>query len=155
MTLFEAELKIYTDGGCTGNPGPGGWAAIIIAPNHETCEISGAEISTTNNRMELTAVINALETVRRKFPCENSIKVITDSKYVQKGVSEWMSRWIARRWRTASGKPVKNQDLWMKLMKTNRELMIDWKWVRGHAGNMWNERCDELAARARAQLYPN
>lgn len=150
--LFEAGnvLEIYTDGGCTGNPGPGGWAAVIIAPDHEPCEISGGETSTTNNRMELTAVINALDMVSRKFPRRRFIRMISDSQYVQRGFNEWMGKWIARGWKTAAGKPVKNRDLWMKLERTGRELRIDWRWIRGHAGNMWNERCDELVARERA-----
>lgn len=155
MSPAEDVLKIYTDGGCTGNPGPGGWAAIIIAPGHEPYEISGAEVLTTNNRMELTAVINALNVVVRKFSCENPIEVITDSQYIQRGVSEWMSRWIAKGWRTAGGKPVKNQDLWMKLEGINRNLRIDWKWIKGHAGDVWNERCDKLVTRERAVFHPN
>lgn len=143
-------MEIYTDGGCTGNPGPGGWAAIIIAPKREPYEISGGGASTTNNRMELTAVINALELVVRDFPHGRPIEVITDSRYVQRGISEWMSRWVSKGWKTSAGKPVKNRDLWLRLERISRELDIDWKWVKGHSGNMWNERCDELVARERA-----
>jgi len=100
--------------------------------------------------MELTAVINALELVTRNFPRGETIEVITDSRYVQRGVSEWMSRWISKGWKTSAGKPVKNKDLWLRLERVSRELNIDWKWVKGHSGNMWNERCDELVARERA-----
>jgi len=147
LITSEAEdvLRIYTDGGCKGNPGPGGWAAIIIAPNYEPYKMSGGEALTTNNRMELTAVINALEKAAERFPREKSIELITDSQYVQKGVTEWLGGWIRRNWKRAKGKPVKNQDLWVKLEKAKRGLKIDWKWVKGHAGNTWNERCHELA----------
>jgi len=146
-------LEIYTDGGCTKNPGPGGWAAIIIAPGYEPYEISGSEPSTTNNRMELKAVIEGLELAARKFPRGRSIEVFTDSQYVQKGISEWMNRWIAKGWKTAAGKAVKNRDLWLKLEKLGGELDVKMKWIKGHAGNMWNERCDKLAARERAKLF--
>jgi len=114
--------------------------------------MSGAEALTTNNRMELTAVINALELVVRDFPGRKSVEVITDSQYVQKGLGKWISNWIARGWKTASGNPVKNQDLWLRLDKLGRELSIDLKWIRGHSGDMWNERCDELVAEKRAMF---
>ena len=143
-------LKIYTDGGCTGNPGPGGWAAVILEDGEDPREMSGGDDATTNNRMELTAVINALETVINIFgPCRN-IEVHTDSQYVQKGISEWMRGWITRNWKTSAGKPVKNKDLWLQLKNLNDTLTVHWKWVKGHAGDEWNERCDELVAGERS-----
>ena len=142
-------LKIYTDGGCTGNPGPGGWAAVILTDPDEPVEISGFDGKTTNNRMELTAVINALESVR-EIGKYKLLEVYTDSQYVQKGISIWMKSWIARGWKTAAGKPVKNKDLWLELKELNALFTVRWKWVKGHAGNIWNERCDELVARERS-----
>ena len=143
-------LEIYTDGGCTGNPGPGGWAAILLADPDEPLEISGFERETTNNRMELTAVISALEKVQSSFDTTGLIRIYTDSQYVQKGISQWMKGWEARGWKTAAGKPVKNKDLWLKLKALNDSLNVEWKWVKGHDGNIWNERCDELVARERS-----
>jgi len=143
-------LKIYTDGGCTGNPGPGGWAAVILKDPDDPLELSGFDGATTNNRMELTAVICALQEVR-KFPEQMiPIEVYTDSQYVQKGITEWMKGWVVRGWKTAAGKPVKNKDLWLQLKALDDEMNVKWKWVKGHAGNIWNERCDELVARERS-----
>jgi ribonuclease HI len=137
------KVDIYTDGACRGNPGPGGWAALLLAGEHER-EISGAEVATTNNRMELTAVIRALEALKR--PVEGAI--YTDSQYVRQGVLEWMPNWKARGWKTADKKPVKNQDLWQALDALVARHKLDWHWVKGHSGNAGNERVDALANRA-------
>ncbi|MCK5249222.1 MAG: ribonuclease HI, partial [Spirochaetaceae bacterium] len=136
--------------GCTGNPGPGGWAAVILEDGEDPREMSGGDDATTNNRMELTAVINALESVINIFGPHRNIEVHTDSQYVQKGISEWMRDWITRNWKTSAGKPVKNKDLWLQLNNLNDKLTVHWKWVKGHAGDEWNERCDELVARERS-----
>ena len=136
-------IEIYTDGACRGNPGPGGWAALIRMGEHER-EISGAEAHTTNNRMELTAVIRALEALKR--PVE--ARIYTDSEYVRRGVTEWLAAWKARGWRTADRKPVKNQDLWQRLDELRAGHRIEWHWVPGHAGVPGNERVDRLANEA-------
>jgi ribonuclease HI len=133
-------VEIYTDGACKGNPGPGGWGAWIHFDGHEK-ELFGGEVLTTNNRMELMAVIRALEVLKR--PCE--IKVFTDSVYVMKGISEWIIGWKARNWRTADKKPVKNDDLWRMLDSLVQKHTVEWVWVKGHAGNIGNERADMLA----------
>jgi len=138
-----SKVEIYTDGACRGNPGPGGWAALLLAGGHER-EISGAEAATTNNRMELTAVIRALEALKR--PVEGAI--YTDSQYVRQGVLEWMPNWKARGWKTADKKPVKNQDLWQTLDALVVKHDLEWHWVKGHSGNPGNERVDALANRA-------
>ena len=137
------KVDIYTDGACRGNPGPGGWAALLLFGEHER-EISGADPATTNNRMELTAVIRALEALKR--PVEAAI--YTDSQYVRQGVLEWMPNWKARGWKTAEKKPVKNQDLWQTLDALLPNHQLEWHWVKGHSGNPGNERVDELANRA-------
>jgi len=133
-------IYIYSDGACKGNPGPGGWGALLVSSGHRK-EISGGEPNTTNNRMEMTAVIRALESLKRP----SMVEVHTDSQYVQKGISEWMSGWKRRNWHTADGKPVKNQDLWLQLDALSQLHRIEWKWVRGHAGHPENERADALA----------
>lgn len=133
-------IEIYTDGACRGNPGPGGWAALLKSGAHEK-EISGAEAHTTNNRMELTAVIRALEALKRPVRA----RVYTDSQYVRRGISEWLPEWKARGWRTAGRKPVKNQDLWQRLDQLAAGHEIEWHWVPGHAGVPGNERVDRLA----------
>ena len=133
-------IEIYTDGACRGNPGPGGWAALLRKGEHER-EISGAEALTTNNRMELTAVIRALEALRRPVQA----RVYTDSEYVRRGISEWLPAWKARGWRTAERKPVKNQDLWQRLDELSAGHRLEWHWVPGHAGVPDNERVDRLA----------
>jgi ribonuclease HI len=135
-------VRVYTDGACRGNPGPGGWGAILQIDGKEK-ELFGGEPQTTNNRMELTAVIRALEAL--KGPCQ--IEVYTDSQYVQKGISEWLPDWKRRGWRTADKKPVKNVDLWQELDRLAREHRIAWHWVKGHAGHPENERADALANR--------
>jgi ribonuclease HI len=136
-------IEIYTDGACRGNPGPGGWAALLRIGEHER-EISGAEVLTTNNRMELTAVIRALEALKR--PVE--ARLYTDSEYVRRGVNEWLPAWKARGWRTAERKPVKNQDLWQQLDELRMPHRIEWHWVPAHSGVMDNERVDRLANEA-------
>jgi ribonuclease HI len=133
-------IYIYSDGACKGNPGAGGWGALLITNGHRK-EICGGEANTTNNRMEMTAVIRALESLKRP----STVEVHTDSQYVQKGISEWMTGWKRRNWRTADGKPVKNQDLWLQLDALSQLHRIEWKWVRGHNGHPENERADELA----------
>lgn len=133
-------VEIYTDGACKGNPGPGGWGVWMIYQSKEK-SLHGGEALTTNNRMELTAVIRALEALNR--PCQ--VKLYTDSSYVQKGISEWITSWKARNWRTSDKKPVKNDDLWKTLDVLANQHEIEWIWVRGHNGNAGNERADELA----------
>lgn len=138
-----AFVDIYTDGACRGNPGPGGWAALLSFGGREK-EIAGAEALTTNNRMELTAVIRALEALKRPVRA----RVYTDSEYVRRGILEWMSAWKKRGWRTADRKPVKNQDLWLQLDQLAANHSIEWHWVPGHAGVPGNERVDRLANEA-------
>lgn len=140
---MSATVVIHTDGACLGNPGPGGWGALLSFGGRER-ELSGAEPETTNNRMELMAAIAALEALTR--PCE--VALYTDSRYVQQGIGEWLPRWIARGWRTADGKPVKNQDLWQRLAAAAARHKVDWHWVRGHSGHPENERVDQLARAA-------
>ena len=146
---MSTAVVIHTDGACLGNPGPGGWAALLSYGGRER-ELSGAEPDTTNNRMELMAAIAALEALTR--PC--SVALYTDSSYVQQGIGEWPPRWQARGWRTADGKPVKNQDLWQRLSEAAARHRVDWHWVRGHAGHAGNERVDQLA-RAAAETLRN
>ena len=136
-------IEIYTDGACRGNPGRGGWAALLRTGAHER-EISGAEAHTTNNRMELTAVIRALEALKRPVQA----RIYTDSEYVRRGVTEWLAGWQARGWRTADRKPVKNQDLWQRLDELRHGHELEWHWVPAHAGVADNERVDRLANEA-------
>lgn len=133
-------VEIYTDGACRGNPGPGGWAATLTLGEHER-ELSGAEAATTNNRMELMAVIQALEALRRPA----RVRVNLDSEYVRRGITEWLADWKRRDWKTAARKPVKNQDLWQRLDAAVQRHQIEWRWVPGHAGVPGNERVDALA----------
>ena len=137
---MENIVEIYTDGACRGNPGPGGWAALLLFGEHER-ELSGAEAQTTNNRMELTAVIRALEALKRS----SRVRLYTDSQYVQKGISECIHSWKRRGWRTADKQPVKNADLWRELDELAQKHRIEWHWVKGHAGHPENERADRLA----------
>lgn len=136
-------VVIYTDGACRGNPGPGAWAAILAYRGRER-ELSGFEDHTTNNRMELMAVIQGLEALTR--PCD--VRIVTDSQYVMKGVTEWMDGWKRRNWRTAEGKPVRNRELWGRLDDALARHRVQWQWVRGHTGRAGNERADALANRA-------
>lgn len=136
------EVTIYSDGACKGNPGRGGWGAVLVAGTNEK-ELFGGEANTTNNRMELTAVIEALRALKRRCV----VKVYTDSQYVQKGISEWLPGWKARGWKTAEKKPVKNADLWQVLDTLAQQHDVSWHWVRGHNGHPGNERADALANR--------
>lgn len=140
-------VEIYTDGACRGNPGPGGWGALLIYGDSEK-EICGGEKNTTNNRMELTAAIEALKLLKR--PCE--LTLYTDSQYVRKGMLEWIEGWKARGWKTAAKKPVKNDDLWRDLDEQVNRHQVKWVWVKGHAGNPGNEKADELANRGIDEL---
>jgi ribonuclease HI len=135
-------VVIYTDGACRGNPGPGGWGAILISGRHER-EIFGGDTATTNNRMELTAAIEALTALNR--PCV--VELHTDSQYLRRGVTEWLSLWKARGWRTLSKSKVMNEDLWRRLDEARGRHEIDWRWVKGHSGDALNERADALARR--------
>ena len=142
------KVEVFTDGACSGNPGPGGWGVILRSKGVEK-ELSGSEMETTNNRMEMMAVIVAFEALTR--PC--NIQVTTDSQYVIKGMVEWLPDWKKRNWKTASKKPVKNVDLWQRMEKAAQPHQIEWEWVRGHQGHLENERADQLAVAAReAQL---
>ena len=137
------QVEIHTDGACLGNPGPGGWAALLRWQDTER-ELVGAEPQTTNNRMELMAAIAALEALRE--PCE--VVLHTDSQSVQKGISEWIAGWKRKAWRTAAGEPVKNAELWRRLDAASQPHRVQWRWVRGHAGHVDNERVDQLARAA-------
>jgi ribonuclease HI len=137
------EIEIYTDGACRGNPGPGGWGALLIARDARR-ELSGAEMLTTNNRMELMAAIEALKALKRPVRAT----LYTDSKYVCTGIEEWLPQWKKRDWRTADKKPVKNVDLWQQLDAARAPHHVTWKWVRGHSGNEGNEHVDALANQA-------
>lgn len=139
----EQVVEIYTDGACSGNPGPGGWGALLRYKGVER-ELSGGEPHTTNNRMELMGAIAALEALTR----QSQVRLYTDSAYVKNGITQWMVRWKANGWRTSDKKPVKNQDLWERLDAALGTHQIDWQWVKGHAGDPDNERVDELARRA-------
>lgn len=145
-------IVIYTDGGCAGNPGPGGWA-YVMEVGGERRSISGGERATTNNRMELTAVIRALEAVEADESLRvHAVELHTDSQYVQKGMSEWIHGWIAKGWLTSSKTPVKNKDLWQRLKKVADRLTVRWIWVRGHVGIELNELCDRLVRKEIDQL---
>ena len=137
---MRTPVIIYTDGACRGNPGPGGWAALLRYGAHERT-LAGAEVLTTNNRMELMAAIQALEALHRP----SDVDLYTDSQYVQRGISEWIAGWIKRGWRTANKEPVKNADLWQRLQTAAERHKINWRWVKGHAGNVDNEAVDQLA----------
>lgn len=134
------KITVYTDGACSGNPGPGGWGAVLKF-NGNVKELSGGEVASTNNRMEMMAVIKALESL--KEPCE--VELYTDSEYVKNGITSWIKKWVKNGWMTASKKEVKNRDLWEKIYSLTSEHKINWRWVKGHSGNPDNERCDLLA----------
>ena len=136
----ETEVEIFTDGACSGNPGPGGWGAILRVANRER-ELSGGDPATTNNRMELMAAIMALEALKR--PCK--VRLLTDSNYVRDGVTKWIHGWKKNGWRTADKKPVKNVELWQRLDAARAPHRVDWIWVKGHSGHAENERADQLA----------
>jgi ribonuclease HI len=140
-------VVIYTDGSCRGNPGAGGWGALLMFDGHER-EIWGGEAATTNNRMELRAAIEALDALKR--PCH--VELHTDSQYVKNGITQWLPLWKARGWRTMTKGAVKNEDLWRRLDEARLRHEVDWRWVRGHAGHAFNERADQLAKRGRAEI---
>lgn len=144
MNETKDEIIIYTDGGCSGNPGPGGWGVVIIE-NGNSKEFSGGEKLTTNNRMELTAAINALTFVKNSTSSsEKKIILYSDSQYVKNGITTWIKNWKSKGWITSGKEPVKNKDLWILLDELNNELEISWNWVKGHAGIEFNEICDNL-----------
>lgn len=148
------DLYAFTDGACSGNPGPGGWGALLQAKDGETVtrerELSGGEAMTTNNRMELLAAINALEALSKP----SRLTVITDSAYVKGGITEWMAGWKRKGWKTSTGKPVKNEDLWRRLDEAAKRHTVAWQWVKGHAGHPENERADALARAGMAPFKP-
>jgi ribonuclease HI len=137
---IEKTIEIYTDGACRGNPGPGGWGALLISGNRQKT-MHGGDPETTNNRMELTAAIEALNALKGS----SRVILYTDSKYVMDGINDWMPNWIKRGWKTAARKPVKNKDLWQALDEATKRHEIDWRWVKGHNGDPGNEKADELA----------
>jgi ribonuclease HI len=141
------KITIHTDGGCDGNPGPGGWAAVLQYEQHRR-ELAGGEPATTNNRMELQAAISALAAL--KEPCQ--VNLFTDSEYLRHGITRWVARWKANGWRTVDRKPVKNEDLWRRLHELASLHQIQWHWLKGHAGHPLNERCDQLAAAEIAKI---
>lgn len=145
------ELFAYTDGACSGNPGPGGWGVLMIARDNGALvkerTLSGGEAQTTNNRMELMAAIAALEALTR----DSDLIIVTDSAYVKNGITDWMENWKRKGWRTAGGPPVKNVDLWQRLDAARQRHRVEWRWIKGHAGHIENERADELA---RAGMAP-
>ena len=149
-------IYIYTDGGCSGNPGPGGWAYVMVLKTFQgdsvVAEEYGTAPDTTNNRIEILAVISALKALKSKPELPRQITLYTDSQYVQKGITEWIRTWKRNSWRTSDKKPVKNQDLWLELDALASEFSIIWSWVKGHAGNEYNERCDALTQKAIASL---
>jgi ribonuclease HI len=136
----KRQVHIYTDGACSGNPGPGGWGALMLYGGQEK-ELSGGEFETTNNRMELTAAIEALRALKR--PC--TVILTTDSTYVKDGITKWIHNWQVKGWKTANKKPVKNADLWQELLEAEEPHDVSWEWVKGHTGHPENERADELA----------
>jgi ribonuclease HI len=141
--MTNQEIIIYTDGSCEPNPGPGGWGAILLTGGKDEIQLSGGEAQTTNNRMELTAAIEALKAVSKP----SKIQLFTDSQYLQKGITEWLPNWIKKNWRGSSG-PVANQDLWKELVKLKEKHEIKWQWTRAHVGTHYNEKADKLASKA-------
>ena len=142
------KYKIYTDGACSGNPGPGGWGAVILDQDDKQKNISGSEKNTTNNRMELLAAIMSL----KKIKTNSDVVIFTDSIYVKNGITEWMKNWKKNGWKNSSKKPVKNKDLWVKLDKLCEANSVSWKWVKGHSTNEFNNLADELATKAIKEL---
>ena len=146
----QGKVSIWTDGACLGNPGPGGWGVLMRWNDHQR-ELSGGESQTTNNRMELMAAIMALEALNK--PCE--VHLVTDSKYVRDGITQWLPKWRLNGWRTSNKKPVKNADLWQRLDEAAMRHAIEWGWVKGHSGHPENERVDDLARAAAEAVAPN
>jgi ribonuclease HI len=142
-------IEIFTDGACRGNPGPGGWGALLRAGQHEK-ELYGGHVHTTNNRMEMTAVIEALKALKQP----SNVVLTTDSQYVRKGITEWLAGWKRKGWQTAARKPVKNVELWQEMDALAAAHEIDWRWVKGHSGHLENERADQLANRGIDELPP-
>lgn len=140
-------IEVFTDGACSGNPGPGGWGAILRWRGHEK-ELSGGEAETTNNRMELMAAIRALEALKRPA----TVRIVTDSNYLRQGITQWIHNWRRKGWKTADNKPVKNRDLWQRLEQALGTHRVEWEWTRGHAGHPENERADALAREALKQF---
>jgi len=140
------QYTIYTDGACSGNPGPGGWGAVIFDQEKNQINISGKEENTTNNRMELTAPIMALQKINPK----SEITIFTDSNYVKSGITEWIKKWEVNGWKSSNKKPIKNKDLWIKLDNLCKKNEIKWKWVKGHSNNKYNDLADELATQAKS-----
>lgn len=150
------DILLFTDGGCSGNPGPGAWAYVIVIGNHVHKELWGAEPLTTNNRMELSAAVAGLQAILSDSVLKgSSVTVYTDSQYVQKGISTWIASWKRNGWRTAAKEPVKNKDLWQKLDDLAAQVKAEWRWVKGHAGHEYNERCDQMTQEGIASLRPN
>lgn len=145
-------IDIYTDGGCSGNPGPGGWAYVIIEGKHIIDEKWGAEDNTTNNRMEITAALEGLNRSLELGLKPDAITVHTDSQYLQKGITQWIKNWKKNNWKTSAKEAVKNQELWISLDTVTSYLPVTWKWVKGHAGNEFNERCDRMTQEAIASI---
>ena len=145
---MAATVRIFTDGACRGNPGPGGWGAILFYGDHEK-ELYGGEPDTTNNRMELMAAIRALEALTKK---DCNVELTTDSNYVRQGITDWLANWKKKGWKTANRKPVKNVDLWQRLDEIAQQHEISWHWVKGHSGHPENERADQLANRGIDEL---
>jgi ribonuclease HI len=141
--MTNQEIIIYTDGSCEPNPGPGGWGAILLTGGKDEIQLSGGEAQTTNNRMELTAAIEALKSVSKP----SKIQLFTDSQYLHKGITEWLPNWIKKNWRGSSG-PVANQDLWKELVKLKEKHTIQWQWTKAHVGTLYNEKADKLASKA-------
>jgi ribonuclease HI len=149
MSAARPRVSVYTDGACSGNPGPGGWGAILLSGQHRK-EICGGEAVTTNNRMELLAAISALEALKKP----SDVELHTDSNYLKDGITKWIFGWRRNGWKTADKKPVKNQELWQRLDEAQRRHSITWHWVKGHAGHPENERADELAREGMAEFKP-
>ncbi|MEQ8806083.1 MAG: ribonuclease HI [Rhodospirillales bacterium] len=147
MTASDETIDIFTDGACSGNPGPGGWGVLLRWRDHEK-ELSGGEAQTTNNRMELMAAIQGLESLTRP----SKVRLVTDSTYVKDGITKWIHGWKRNGWKTAAKKPVKNEDLWRRLDAALASHEVDWQWVKGHAGHAENERADELARRGISEI---
>ncbi|MCL2722347.1 MAG: ribonuclease HI [Treponema sp.] len=149
---METSFRIYTDGGCSGNPGPGGWAYVMVQNTFQgdvvIAKNLGSELDTTNNKMELTAVIMALRALKTMKDIPRQTAVITDSQYVQKGITEWIHTWKRNSWKTSDKKPVKNKELWVELDSLAAEFELKWEWVKGHAGNEFNELCDAMTQEA-------
>lgn len=148
--MSKNTVIIYTDGACSPNPGIGGWGAVLISKEHELrTELSGSEVDSTNNRMELTAAINALRALKK--PCQ--VRLFTDSSYLKNAFElKWLNNWKTKNWKTKGGKPVANKDLWLLLLEVSNKHQVSWHWVKGHSGDPENDRCDELAVNARLEL---